>query len=104
MGDYLMVLDLLREAIKDRKRVAIVYDGATRIIDPYLVGINEKGNVVLRAHQVGGYSKSGRIPTWRLYLIDEVQSAHLLDEHFDINELYNPNDKAMERILFRVEP
>ncbi|HAC15643.1 MAG TPA: hypothetical protein DCE78_06835 [Bacteroidetes bacterium] len=98
-----MVIKTLKEAIEKKKRIEIIYEKSVRIVEPYLVGINEKSHVALRAFQTGGFSSSGKLPAWRLFLIDRIEAAQILDEHFEINSLYNPDDRNMTQILFRVE-
>jgi|BioPla2DNA2_1021312.scaffolds.fasta_scaffold11721_6 hypothetical protein len=98
-----MLKSNLCNAIKKRSQISIVYDGKVRIVDPYLVGINKKGNEALRAYQVGGYSSSGNLPAWRLYLLKNINSVEILDTSFKIHPQYNPNDKDMVQISCRVE-
>jgi predicted DNA-binding transcriptional regulator YafY len=98
-----MIIDQLKVAIENKKKIQIVYEDSLRIIDPYLVGINQKDHTLLRAFQTGGFSSSGKLPSWRLFSIDKITEVIPLDESFTINELYNPNDKQMRKILFRLE-
>lgn len=98
-----MVVNTLKEAIEKRNRIELIYENSVRIVEPYLVGINEKNHVALRAFQTGGYSSSGNLPSWRLFLIDKIEGAQILDERFTINSMYNPDDRNMRQILFRVE-
>ncbi|MHB1417812.1 MAG: hypothetical protein ACYC1C_21390 [Chloroflexota bacterium] len=98
-----VVTSTLQVAIRERLRVSISYQGAERVLDPYLVGITPKGNKALRAHQVRGHSASGRLPAWRLYLIDSIDRIELLEDHFEVNAAYNPDDKGMVKVLFRID-
>jgi predicted DNA-binding transcriptional regulator YafY len=98
-----MTINILKEAIEKRKKVEIIYENSVRIVDPYLVGINQKDHISLRAFQTGGQSTSGNLPSWRLFLIEKIDAIKILDEQFPINSLYNPNDKQMKQILFRIE-
>ena len=47
-------------AIRDKKIIAFYYDGGLRKIEPHCHGITKKGNKVLRAFQISGYSRSVR--------------------------------------------
>ncbi|MFA7190190.1 MAG: hypothetical protein WC117_08905 [Sphaerochaetaceae bacterium] len=98
-----MVKSNLCTAIKNFRRVSIIYDKQVRVVDPYLVGTNKKGSEALRAYQVGGYSSSGNLPAWRLYLLKNIDSVEILDTSFKIHPQYNPNDKDMVQISCRVE-
>ncbi|EHQ36308.1 WYL domain-containing protein [Methanoplanus limicola] len=91
------------DAIKTKNQIKIIYDGQTRIINPHLIGIHHKsGKKTLRAYQVGGHSNSGKIPDWRMYSIDKISSVSHLDNSFEINQGYNPNDSHMSSIICRV--
>lgn len=92
----------LCDAIKRKKQVNILYKGQIRKINPHLLGINTKGNESLRAFQVGGYSESGNVPSWRLYLINEIESVQILDTGFETNPMYNRDDKGMVKIICRI--
>ena len=98
-----MVVNTLKEAIEKQKRIELIYEKSVRIVEPYLVGVNEKNNVSLRAFQTGGYSSSGNLPAWRLFLIDKIERVEILDEKFEINSMYNPEDSKMTQILFRID-
>ncbi len=97
-----MLKSNLCNAIKKRSQISIVYDGKVRIVDPYLVGINKKGNEALRAYQVGGYSESGGLPAWRLFVLSAISNVEILDASFEIHPLYNPYDENMVQISCRV--
>jgi predicted DNA-binding transcriptional regulator YafY len=98
-----MVVNILKEAIEKRKKVEIIYENSVRIVDPYLVGINQKDHISLRAFQTGGQSSSGNLPSWRLFLIEKIDAIKILDEQFALNSQYNPNDKQMKQIHYRIE-
>ncbi|SDU11530.1 WYL domain-containing protein [Verrucomicrobium sp. GAS474] len=94
---------LICGAIRDRKLISFFYKDGERVVEPYLVGLNEKNHVELVAWFVRGYSKSGRGMAWKQYLLSEMTSIRVLDEecgprHSD----YNPNDSRMSQIYCRV--
>jgi hypothetical protein len=71
-------------AIKERQLIWFYYEELQRIVRPYAYGIHkDTGNEVLRAYQVGGYSSSGNIPGWRLY-IGRFQILRLLMKYLKI--------------------
>lgn len=98
-----MVRTNLQFAIKELKQVRLFYEGTERIVHPFLIGINKKGNEALRAYQVGGYSSSGDLPAWRLFLLDRIDLVEIIDENFQIRDDYNPDDKGMTQIIYRIE-
>ena len=96
------MLNLLKRAINEKRRIAFQYQGNPRTVEPHLVGINSKLNEALRAFQTGGKSTSGRLPAWKMFLIKDIENIEILNEVFEINPQFNPDDKQMKSILFRV--
>ena len=98
-----MVKANLQIAIKEQKKVRLYYEGTERIVHPFLIGINKRGNESLRAYQVDGYSSSGELPAGRLFLLDRIDFVEIIDEKFPIRDDYNPDDKGMIKIIYRIE-
>ena len=59
-------------AIMGRHTIAFDYEGGQRVAEPWCLGFSGKGNQVLRAYQIGGYSKSGDPSGWRLYDLSKM--------------------------------
>ena len=97
-----MVKSTLCKAIQSRRRARMRYKGMERLIDPYLIGTTTAGNEALRAYQVGGYSESGGLPAWRLFVLSAISNVEILDASFEIHPLYNPYDENMVQISCRV--
>lgn len=93
------MLEQLCKAIAEKRIVTITYKGHSRVIEPHLVGRKRSGNDALSAWQVGGYSDSNRQPPWRNYLLSEIESISLSDQHFDAPRPgFNPQDRTMNQI------
>jgi hypothetical protein len=77
-----------------------------RVLEPYTVGVNEKGDTFLRAWLIRGVSKTGRIdprlvPGWRLFKIDRLRTINTTAQTFTVaRKGYNDQDSAMSEILF----
>ena len=71
----------LREAIAGRRLVHFSYQGRDRKAEPHDYGIN-KGKTRLFCYQVGGESRSGKLPDWRLLEVPDVSGIELTDESF----------------------
>jgi predicted DNA-binding transcriptional regulator YafY len=77
-----------------------------RFIEPYTVGISEKGQTYLRAWLIKGVSKTGRknprlVPGWRLFRVDRIKAINPTLQKFTVPKKgYNDQDSAMEEILF----
>jgi hypothetical protein len=99
-----VVAGLVCEAIRTLSRIEFDYQGKHRVVEPYCHGVSTRGLEVMRAVQVGGQSGSGGLGYGKLWSVDEMVNAHVLDERFDPDDPnYNPDDTAMKTIHCRVE-
>lgn len=71
----------LRAAIAGRRLVSFSYQGRPRKAEPHDYGIN-KGKVRLFCYQVGGESRSGKLPDWRLLEVPDISRLEIIDESF----------------------
>ena len=105
-------LDSIQDAIKNKKRVVIYYDGdepggrGLRLIEPVCLGRSKRNNLVLRAWDNEGASHRGYLgtrpmPGWRLFKVDKILSFKPTAEVFDTpRPNYNPNgDKIMTSVI-----
>jgi hypothetical protein len=95
---------LLRNAIAEKRRLLLWYDGFLRDVEPHDYGM-QKSQVKLFCYQVGGGSRSGKLPEWRMFLVGKITSAELADapfpgprevpgEHIEWDELYASVSRA----------
>jgi len=98
-------MDIICEAIRERKLLQFYYNGGERIVEPYAYGYDKNGNLKLRAYQVDGYSSRGKTEGWKLFDVDKVESIQILENRcFDIRPEYNPfGDKHIPEIICKVE-
>lgn len=102
------------DAIRKRKPVKITYKAddeprgqGERIIHPVAYGVSKAGNMVLKAFQPYGDTKT-KTPHWKLFRLDKIQDWNILwkrrsfDEppgQFTADGDYNPNgDKSMATV------
>ena len=99
------------DAIKKRYEVELDYKAdedekgsGTRIIQPVALGHSSKGNLVLRAFQPYGDTKT-KIPRWKLFRLDRIEDWNPLKKRiFKQPQSYNPNgDKTMTDILIQAD-
>jgi predicted DNA-binding transcriptional regulator YafY len=98
---------IITEAIQSRKVLKFNYADAgesmpqMRIVEPFTLGVHkDTGNLVLSAWQTGGHTKSGRLDTWKLYIVDNMQNIIVTDEPAaSYHNGYNPRDSRMVSIL-----
>ncbi|MDH7554073.1 MAG: hypothetical protein QHH74_10475 [Spirochaetota bacterium] len=95
---------LLCEAIKSKKIIRFYYEGYERIVEPHAYGIHkDTENEVLRAYQIGGYSSSGKIPVWRLYVVSKMINIIITDDSFEHPRPdYKMNDSMMSKIFCQI--
>lgn len=90
-------------AIRTKRIISLYYDGGFRSFEPYCHGRTKKGNEVLRAFQISGYSRSGKQKGWKLLSVSKISNLKILDETFQGNRReYNPKDPAMSSIFCRI--
>jgi hypothetical protein len=72
---------LLRQAIGERRLVRFSYRACLRVAEPHDYGV--RGGVEqLLAYQVGGESRSGRLPSWRWIVVSEMSGLEVLETRF----------------------
>jgi len=92
-------IELLEEAVQNLRVISFVYKGSIRIVEPHLVGRNSKGNECLSAYQTGG----GSGQAFRSFHLNEIEDLEVLEEEFEgPRPGYNPNDRTMDEIFFRL--
>jgi predicted DNA-binding transcriptional regulator YafY len=105
-------LDSVVNAIKQKQRVIIYYDGdepggrGLREIEPVCLGVSKAGNKVVRAWDSEGASHTGYkgeqpLPGWRLFRLDKILSLKPNGENFtEMRPNFNPNgDKSMISVI-----
>ncbi|WP_274626673.1 WYL domain-containing protein [Arvimicrobium flavum] len=91
--------ETISAAIRDRRTLSFVYDGKRRTADPYILGYDGKGVLVLSAVQLTGGSGSG----FRTFRVDKLWEVKATDRHFaGRHPDYNPHDAYIERVLAKV--
>lgn len=73
--------DLLVKAIHERKLISFEYQSKERVAEPHDYGI-QNGVERLLCYQVGGTSGSGRLPSWRLIEVAEMQKLKITNHRF----------------------
>ncbi len=91
--------DILLQGLYQRRCVSLLYDGSTRMVEPYAIGISQANNPVVRVWQTSGGSGSG----WRLLEICKISNAFVTDATFQpARPGYNPGDRGMSRIYHAI--
>jgi len=95
---------LICEAIREKRLIEFFYENGVRIVEPFACGYGKKGNLLLRAFQVEGYSKSGNPSGWKLFRVDKISQLRILEETFNAyREGYNPfGDSQIPDIICKI--
>ncbi len=115
--DYTNSIAMLKNAIQNKFVCTIYYKGerkgliddGIRFIEPYALGVNERGNTVLRAWLLKGKSRRGRIdpkqvPGWRLFRIDRMSSISISLQSFTVpRKGYNDEDEGMTNVMYAAQ-
>ena len=88
----------LQKAIQNKETVAFTYLSQLRIVEPYMIGLNEDGEITLKAWQMSGGKKTG----WMDFFIDKIRGATSTGLHFEAPRAgYASSDTSMQHILTR---
>lgn len=94
-----MTKNVLIDAVKNRTILTLVYDDKPRIIEPHAVGINPKGDLILRCYQRDGESATNP-RAWKLLTADKIVDLQDTGQQFaGPRDGYKPGDKAMVDIF-----
>lgn len=78
-------IQLISQAIKDRRCIAIRYHDQRqiRVIEPHAIYTDDRGELVLDGYQTRGFSASGRpAPFWRPFRLKKITAVSVLKEAF----------------------
>lgn len=91
-------------AIERRRLIEFTYQGLPRIAEPHDYGsINGVEQVLV--YQIGGKSRSKRLPDWRLVRVTGITRLKILDTSFPGGRAVPSNKhKKWDRLFIRVTP
>ena len=95
------IIDVIRQGISDRFTIEILYDKEWRVINPHCYFFKKKEfesdysihNDYLNAFQIEGFSKSGKLNSWKLYKVSKITFASILNpvKEFKIEKSFKPD-------------
>jgi hypothetical protein len=93
------VVDVICGAIAERRLLSFTYKSEARIAEPFILGYDEHGDLVLSAAQTAGGSGVG----FRTFPIEGVTSLKAMDQKFSgFRPEYNRRDRFFARIICQV--
>ncbi len=84
-------IDLIEQAIKERKSLSFGYHGFERTVSPYACGVNNANEIKMLAMQTGGGSTSGVTRKLRFYAVSDMLAPSLDEALFE-----KPSDPSIE--------
>lgn len=93
-------IEIIRQAILQRRCLEFGYRSLPRLVEPMAVGIGRYGRWQLRAHQIGGKSSSGGVGdgTPKLFEVADMTALTILVQNFEIPSFYTRGDKGLRHI------
>lgn len=93
--------EVIRGAIEARRILAFGYKGSLRTAEPYILGFDSRGKLVLSAVQLSGGTGRG----FRSFDLDRLSAVTATDRHFQGSHPdYNPRDVFFERVICQIRP
>ena len=91
--------DVICRAIGSRHVLSFVYKGSARFAEPYILGCDASGRLILSAVQMVGGSGTG----FRTFLVADLSSVIETDRKFiGRHPDYNPRDRLFARIICQI--
>ena len=88
------------DAIRQKKLLSFTYDGYARVVEPHTYGRDKKGELMLRAFQIQGGSKSNDPFEWKVFCERDMRNVRVLDQHFTTPRPgYRRGDRLFTQIL-----
>ena len=88
----------IKYSILHKQIVELSYDGYSRTVEPHVYG-RKNNELQLLCYQIGGQSKSGRIPEWRLFKVDKISNYTITAKSFPGPRSSNGPHTAFDVIL-----
>lgn len=89
----------LQRAIARRRRLRVWYDPGSRVIEPHCLGYDGTGDLLLRAYQTDGASRSGETEHWKMLRVDKL---HAVEEEGGVFSRPRPDFNRDDPIIRRV--
>jgi len=94
---------LVERAIRERKIAAFQYEGKFRVVEIHAFGAAAgQGDDIILGWQTGGFSRSGRLPGWRLFNVDRISEFELAVQGFTPSPGQADNDPRFRKVTLKV--
>jgi len=82
-------------AIRDRRRVRLIYPPGIRIVEPHCLGVGSASKFLLRAWQIIGPTSKENVPGWKLLTVERIEAVQDAGQSFEPRPDYVRPDAAM---------
>ena len=90
---------IICDAIGRKRRISFRYKDSDRLVEPYILGFDAAGTLVLSAVQLSGGSGAG----FRSFEVGAIALLTVSTVHFSgSHPQYNPRDRMFARVLCQV--
>jgi hypothetical protein len=88
------------DAIRDGEIIEFNYEGAIRIVEPFIYGADENGVTLLKGYQIGGFNRvNDNSYTWDTYNVEQMSTIKFIGKKFkDKRAGYDPHDPVFKNI------
>jgi len=87
----------LVDAIVNKKKIKLVYNGQERVVEPHAYGLDKNGQGKIRVFQI---AESQEHAGWRLLREEAITDIQVLSETFDAPEAgYSRDDRHIPNII-----
>ncbi len=94
---------VIEQAIKQKRKLKLRYDGRSRIAEPYAFGIDSNGEPLLMCFQTDANNNARKAAGWLFVRPDESVSVKPLEESFvKFQSGYIRNYPAFHTVLIQV--
>lgn len=94
---------IIEQAIAQKRKLKLYYDGYSRIVEPYAFGLDHEGQPLLLCFQEDMQGSIRRPNNWGFVQTREPVSIKMLDASFDrIQSGYIRNHPAFHTVLIQV--
>lgn len=92
----------IKTAIQNKNLIQFWYHNNQRIAEPHVFGRTTKDELTVLTRQVGGYSKSGGLPDWRMFYVNEISDLKILEQTFQISRTWHNPRESDFKIIYAV--
>lgn len=96
-------MDIIEQAIRDKKLISFKYNGHSRLAEPHVLGDKDGVRQVL-CYQIGGTSSKGVVPDWRRFDVHSTYNLTVEAQSFPGARPQPGRHSSWDRVIIIVAP